>query len=248
MRLRISRAGHFGLQLAASMLLLLIGPSLSFAQQTGQAETGPQRETKSHVLILGDSISIGYTPFVKELLKDEANVVRPTNANGGAENCNGTTKGIANIDRWLELDGGKWDVIHFNFGLHDLKHVNPETRANSNNVNDPHQASPEKYEEQLREIVKKLKATGAKLVFATTTPVPEGKLNPFRLPADVGIFNDVARKVMEENEIPIDDLYAFAEPRLTDIQRPANVHFTEDGSKALAEEVAKAIRAAIGAR
>src|SRR5210317_211530 len=68
-----------------------------------------------NVLILGDSISIGYTPFVKELLKGEANVQRPIHPNGRAENCQGTLNGVKHIDRWLE--DTQWDVIHFNFGL-----------------------------------------------------------------------------------------------------------------------------------
>ncbi|MCA1759186.1 MAG: hypothetical protein LC658_05405, partial [Bacteroidales bacterium] len=60
-----------------------------------------------NVLILGDSISIGYTPFVQEYLKGRANVFRPMLENGKPENCAGTTKGVENIDRWL--GSKKWD-------------------------------------------------------------------------------------------------------------------------------------------
>lgn len=76
-----------------------------------------------NVLIIGDSISIGYTPFVKQLLAGRANVMRPVLENGKAENCQGTNNGVKNIKGWL--GDTKWDVIHFNFGLHDLKHVDP---------------------------------------------------------------------------------------------------------------------------
>src|SRR6516225_9420353 len=65
------------------------------------------------VLLIGDSISIGYTQPVRDLLKDKANVHRIP-ANGGP-----TKNGIANIDKWL--GDGHWDVIHFNWGIHDLK-------------------------------------------------------------------------------------------------------------------------------
>src|SRR5690554_6092851 len=82
-----------------------------------------------NVLILGDSISIGYTPFVQEYLKGKANVFRPVFENGKPENCQGTTNGIKNIDRWLGTK--KWNIIHFNFGLHDIKHVDPVTGKNS---------------------------------------------------------------------------------------------------------------------
>ena len=67
------------------------------------------------VLILGDSISIGYMVGVRERLQGRANVHRP------AENCGETARGVASLDKWL--GGGKWDVIHFNFGLHDVKYL-----------------------------------------------------------------------------------------------------------------------------
>lgn len=200
---------------------------------------------KKRVLILGDSISIGYTPVVQKLLAEEMTVLRPMAKNGRAENCSGTTAGVANIDRWLQIDGGKWDVIHFNWGLHDLKHQTADGKA-SDSATDPPQATVEVYEKQLREIVGKLKATGAKLVFATTTPVPEGKMKVYRNEADVLRYNEAALRVMKEHGIAVNDLHAFAKPQLATIQiQPANVHFTSAGSEVLAGEVVKAIRAAL---
>ena len=63
-----------------------------------------------NVLILGDSISIGYTPFVKKYLGGIANVYRPMFENGKNENCQGTTYGVQNINRWIGTK--KWDIIH----------------------------------------------------------------------------------------------------------------------------------------
>lgn len=194
-----------------------------------------------HVLILGDSISIGYTPDVRRLLGDRAVVVRPTDEKGNPENCAGTNKGIEHIDRWLAIDGGGWDVIHFNFGLHDLKHVVAETGKNSNDPADPHQASPERYEDQLRSLVATLKSTGARLVYAMTTPVPEGGVRPYRAPADAVLYNCIALRVMADASVPIDDLHAFSLPRLAELQKPADVHFTAPGNEALAAEVVAAI-------
>jgi lysophospholipase L1-like esterase len=179
------------------------------------------------VLLIGDSISIGYTLAVREQLWGRANVHRiPTN--GGP-----TTNGLARLKQWL--GDGKWDVIHFNWGLHDLK-VMPDGNR---------QVSPEAYEKNLRELVTQLKATGAKLIWASTTPVPEGKLSPPRSNADVQAYNRLAAVIMAEHQVAIDDLYEFARPRLADIQRPANVHFTEAGSKFLASQVAASIAAAL---
>jgi len=191
---------------------------------------------------------MAYTPHVQELLAGEAVVVRPTFADGRAENCEGTTKGVGALERWLAQDGGHFDVIHFNFGLHDLKHVDPATGKNSNDPEQPRQAEPAVYEAQLRTIVERLEQTGAALIFATTTPVPEGGVRPARDVAAPALYNDIARRVIAGRGVAIDDLYAFARPRLAEIQQPVNVHFTPEGSKLLAGEVVRSIRAALRAR
>jgi len=179
------------------------------------------------VLIIGDSISIGYTAPVRELLKGKANVHRiPTN--GGP-----TKLGMEKIDAWLGT--GKWDVIHFNWGIHDLKYMPDEKR----------QVEPEAYEKNLRALVAKMKATGAKLIWATITPIPSGELNPPRRFGEVPEYNAIAKRVMTENGVAIDDLNAAITPNLAKMQNPKDVHYNADGSKFLAGEVAKSIEAAL---
>ncbi len=195
--------------------------------------------TLPKVLILGDSISIGYYPFVKELMMGQALVTRPFKEDGGAENCQGTTNGVQNINRWT--GDTEWDLIHFNFGLHDIKHVDPETGKNSKDPAHPLQADLKQYNKNLEKIVEKLKTTGAKLVFATTTPYPDDVDGPLRDPGMPEKYNKVAQKIMKKHRIMINDLYAFVLPRMADLQRPNNVHFTEFGSKALAGLVAEVI-------
>lgn len=196
-----------------------------------------------NVLIIGDSISIGYTPFVRELLKYNAEISRPIYEDGKDENCEGTTNGVKNIKRWLGEK--KWDVIHFNFGLHDLKHVDPLTGTNSNNPAHPHQAGLKKYKKNLTEIVSILKTTGAKLIFATTTPYPDNVGSPLRKPGMSEKYNQAAIKIMNKNGITVNNLYAFVKPRMEELQLPKNVHFTREGSKALAEKVAERILEAL---
>jgi acyl-CoA thioesterase-1 len=193
------------------------------------------------VLLLGDSISMGYTPFVQETLADRAVVIRPTHENGRAENCAGTNNGIVQLDRWLALDGGGWDVIHFNFGLHDLKRVEPETGKNSDDPSDPHQADLASYEAQLQQIVMRLQSTGARLVFATTTPVPDGELRPHREPGDAIAYNRVAEAVMQDAGVPVNDLHRFIAESDPPLSQYGDVHFTAEGSRALGERVAEAI-------
>ena len=103
-------------------------------------------------------------------------------------------------------------------------------------------APPEQYEKNLREFVTRLKKTGAVLVWGSTTPVPSG--SPGRVQGDEKIYNAVARKVMTENGVLVDDLYAAVAPAPV-LQKPNNVHFTDRGSKVLADAVTASIRLAL---
>ncbi len=194
-----------------------------------------------NVLLIGDSISIGYTLAVRELLAGRANVFRPAAADGTVpENCEGTIAGVARIDAWL--GGRKWDVIHFNWGLHDLKHVQVSgTGLNSANPSDPVQATVEEYSKNLRALVAKLRVTGARLVFATTTPVGPAAKNPFRALDAPRAYNAAALPIMKEHGVRMNDLFAFCAPRLDQLQHRDHVHFNAAGAKALAGEVARII-------
>jgi len=180
-----------------------------------------------NVLLIGDSISIGYTLPVRELLKGKADVFRIPE-NGGP-----TTHGLEKIDVWLGTN--KWDVIHFNWGLHDLKFMEDGRR----------QVGFDEYERNLEKLVERLKQTGAKLIWCSTTPLPPGKLSPLRKPGDDIAYNIVARRIMENHGVAINDLYAFALPRMKEIQQAANVHYTREGSEVLAKAVAFSIRTAL---
>ena len=187
------------------------------------------------VLLIGDSISIGYTVPVRKLLKGKANVHRPLT------NCGPTTNGVKEIDKWIGKK--KWDVIHFNFGLHDLKYMGP----NGENLADPkvgHQQVPlAAYEKNLNTIAAKLKKTGAKLIWRNTTPVPEGAKG--RVVGHSKQYNEGAARVMKKHGIPIHDMYSFVVPKQNEIMKKANVHFSTAGSQALAETVVEQISKAL---
>jgi acyl-CoA thioesterase-1 len=201
-----------------------------------------------NVLILGDSISIGYTLPLRKMLGGKANIFRPMTADGrNPVNCSGTTLGVNHIDGWL--DGRKWDVIHFNWGLHDLKHVaEPGSTRNSNRAEDPVQATEDQYGRNLEVLVGKLKATGARLVFATTTPVAAGTTNPLREAEAPSRYNAIAMRIMEANGVRVNDLFALCQPRLQELQLPKNVHFTAAGSEFLAGLVAPVIAEELATR
>lgn len=185
------------------------------------------------VLLIGDSISIGYTAPVRELLQGKANVHRPLT------NCGPTTKGVSELDAWL--GDGSWDVIHFNFGLHDLKYMGPEGQnlADPDDKTSHQQVPPKEYAENLEQIVTRLEKTGAKLIWRNTTPVPPGAKG--RVVGDSAKYNAVAAEIMAKHKIPTDDLFTMSKDRMEEIMRPANVHYFPDGSKALAKQVAATI-------
>lgn len=211
-------------------VLFLVAVGCAVAQQpAADSPYAPVTDTPGlpRVLLIGDSISVGYTIPVRRLLTGQANVHRP------AENSGPTTRGVQNLEAWLGK--GKWDVIHFNFGLHDLKTI----------WDGQHQVSVADYERNLRRMVARMRQTGAVLIWASTTAIPDGKLEPPRKPEDVVLYNKAALRVMKDNSVRVNDLYAFVKPRLAELGRPQNVHFTEPGSQALAEHVVKAILAAM---
>ena len=191
-----------------------------------------------NVLLIGDSISIGYTLETRKLMAGKANVYRPIL--GGQDkpwNCGHTGSILSGLNRMLA--GPKWDVIHFNTGLHDLKRINRKG-GKSDDPSIPPVFSIEQYRKGLEKIVQRLKATGATVIFATTTPYPDG-VYPCRIPEDAVAYNSVALEVMKKHGVAVNDLYAASLPNLKKWQQAKNVHFNPDGRQALAEVVAKAI-------
>ena len=211
---------------------------------TSKARQAPPADDPKlpRVMIIGDSISVGYTDEVRRLLAGKANVHRI------AGNAGPSSSGVQKLAEWLAPANGTWDVIHFNFGLHDLKLGTGGKDNHPYATSDGHQVSLEDYERNLTQIVSKFKTTGAALVWCSTTPVPTGKVDPPRQPEDVMKYNEAARKVMTQNGVAIDDLFAVALPKLAEIQLPHNVHYTKEGSLELAKQVAASIEAALKKR
>lgn len=197
-----------------------------------------------NVLIYGDSISIGYTPIVRKALEGQANVFR------FFQNGMSSSALIPNMKRLTQsmfqphLKGGwdfEWDVIHFNVGLHDVKYLKDGKldRENGTQVN-----SLEAYKINMDNICKYLIETypKAKLIFATTTPVPE-EGDEGRFGGDSKKYNQIAREVLANYpSIQINDLYALTEPNAQSWYiKPSNVHYNELGKTAQGKQVVKVI-------
>jgi len=166
------------------------------------------------VLLIGDSISRGYTRATRQALAGKVNLHR------APANCGPTTAGLQKLDVWL--GDGKWDLIHFNFGIHDRN------------------STPEAYAQRLAQIVLRLKATGARVVFATSTPMPaDSDTYPQGICATL---NQAALPVMARHGIPVNDLYATILPKLAEFQNPTDCHFNAAGYTLLGSVVAETIR------
>lgn len=184
---------------------------------------------KSKVLIIGDSISIGYTPFVKEDLLEKAVVSH----NPG--NAQHTGTGLENIDQWLGDD--KWDIVQFNWGLWDLCYRNPDSKAfgHRDKEDGTITSSVEEYALRLDSIVSIIKSkTKAKLIFVTTTYVPENEVGRFQ--KDVQVYNDAAKEVMKRHSVMVNDINdKSALIHKEEGKGIDNVHYTSEGYKQLSK-------------
>jgi len=166
------------------------------------------------VLLIGDSVSRGYTQPTRQALSGKINVHR------APANCGPTASGLKNLKTWL--GDGKWDLIHFNFGIHDRK------------------TPLEIYEKNLETLIGQLQATGAKLVWASTTPIPDDAKQK-QTATSIIERNEVAAKLMQKHGIAVDDLFASITPHLKDMQLPNDVHFKPAGYEFLGQQVAKSL-------
>ena len=219
--------------LIGALLLVTNAPQPLLGQETPQAIDLPE------VLIIGDSISNGYTPHVAQLLKEKAIV---KHHRGNAQH---TGTGLKKLDQWI----GKieWDVIHFNWGLWDLCYRHPESKVQGkrDKVNGTITTTLEQYEKNLDKLVTRLKKTDAKLVWAHTSVVPEKEAG--RIVGDDKKYNDVAARIMQEYGVTINDLHSLSKAfPFEHFKKPGDVHYTMDGYKKLAEQVADKLLTTLG--
>jgi hypothetical protein len=194
--------------------------------QGGQWDFYPAENPQSglpRVLLIGDSVMNGYRADVYELLRGKANVdvwVNPYNQ---------ASPGLSSLVH-SALANGPYAVIHFNMGLHGWEKGRiPEGQ----------------YEPLMRSYLDAIQkdAAGARLVWASTTPVTlKGEpraLDP-EINATILEHNRLAAKVVSEAGIPIDDLYSIGVAHL-DLAKGDQFHWTPGGYRLMADSVARSI-------
>lgn len=173
------------------------------------------------VLLIGNSITQGYYPEVTRLLEDKAYVARLTTSKSL-----GDPALIEEIN--LILNYYKFDVVHFNNGLHGWEY------------------SENEYDAAFPDMIKAIEknAPEAKLIWATTTPIRTGK-NKETLDKRIGRItkrNQIAAKhISKEKNIKTNDLFGLVVDHPEYYNGGDGVHPVESGYKALAGQVAKEI-------
>ena len=149
-----------------------------------------------------------------------------------------TTKGITEIEKWL--GDRKGDLIHFNWGLHDLKYMGKDgTNLVPKEKGGVVQVNLSEYEKNLDILVARMKKSAKRLVWRNTTPIPLGSKT--RYVGDAEKYNLAASRVMKKHKIATLDLFSPSKKNMKNLMREANVHYFPHGSQALAAIVAQDI-------
>jgi len=183
------------------------------------------------VVLIGDSIRLGYAPRVTERLSGKAVVISLPENGGDSANV------LAHLDEWVLRQ--KPDVVHWNCGLHDLKRSKTDGH---------HQVELDRYSENLRRIVARIReGSDAAVVFADTTPILDERharrgADFDRTEADVRRYNTEATAIMGALGVPVHDLHWVVEQGGTEsILGPDGTHYTPAGYDRLAEAVADCV-------
>jgi lysophospholipase L1-like esterase len=184
------------------------------------------------VVLLGDSIRLSYAPGVTRQLAGKATIISPSANGGDSSNL------LKNLEGWAIK--AQPTVVHFNCGIHDVKKFKGTGKF---------QVSPADYEKNLRAIVDRLrKETKARVLFALTTPLIDARAAKTRAERDYELldasteqYNAIARRVMQELDVPVNDLRSAlgsAEEQAAAISEDG-VHFNKTGVEKLGTAVAR---------
>ena len=182
-----------------------------------------------NLLLIGDSIRMGYDKSVKKTLEGKANVIFP------ADNCRFASYLLRYFHEYLcEINGEDIDVIHWNAGLWDTLRLFDE---------EPHTPIDiyAYYIERICIRIKKL-CPNACVIFATSTKVLSEKLskdfpNFNRYNEEIEKYNDEAVKIVEKYGFKINDLYALSATLPEEAHSDAVHYYTPAGTESFTNQV-----------
>ena len=186
---------------------------------------------KRNILLIGDSIRMGYCQMVKNQLAQQAQVLFPE------DNCRSSQYLIFSLNGWRnQVDAPELvDLVIFNCGHWDIAHWTGLEESLT---------SPEEYRKNIRMIITQLRKlfVNARVIFVTTTPMnPSGLLgiNP-RTSEEIDDYNAVAAEVCQAQAVPVIDLNGFCRSWGSEYYRDY-CHFTPEGFARLGEEMSRRI-------
>lgn len=206
---------------------------LSLQDSCGASPPDKLNQERVNVLWLGDSISKGMLEEVD--LPADWQIFHPARTvNGG---CRNTEHGMNCLSNWV--GNHTWDIVIFNFGLHDLgldyEHLPLET-----------------YSKNLESITKVLDNHSRRLYWVTNTPVPETPVSPPRTQSDVIRYNTAANGIMKSTNVKVVDMFYYVmqqcSPNETHydsckgFQLDKDVHYTRDGYRKMANYLVQQVR------
>lgn len=188
-----------------------------------------------NLLLLGDSIRMGYDKSVKKTLENKANVIFPK------ENCRFAAHFLRYFHEYFEeLKGTQIDVIHWNAGLWDCLRLFEE---------EPHTPIDvyAYYIERICIRIKKL-CPNAKVIFATSTKVISEKMNVNfkRYNEDIELYNNIAAEIVKKYGFEVNDLYSVSEKLPPEAHSDAVHYYTSIGTEAFTNQVLKYVLPALG--
>ena len=188
-----------------------------------------------NLLLIGDSIRIGYDKSVKKSLENKVNVFFPK------ENCRFASYVLRYFHEYLkEVNGEVVDVIHWNAGLWDCLRLFEEEPHTPINVY-------AYYIERICIRIKKL-CPNAKVIFATSTSVLSEKMSKDfkRYNEEIEQYNKAAVEVVKKYGFEINDLYSVSVSLPESAHSDAVHYYTSTGTKAFTKKVLSAVLPALG--
>jgi len=170
------------------------------------------------VLIIGNSISRGYTVPTRMALKGLANLHR------APANCGRTDYFFKDSESWLLQNGSdKWDIITVGYGIHDAG------------------KSPQAYTDNLKAIITRLRQTGATIILVNATPWYDKEDTARAKDLSPGV-NATLETFAKQEGLTVINHHDLVLPRITELQAKDGTHFNEEGYRFLGESLAEQLK------
>lgn len=188
-----------------------------------------------NVLLIGDSIRMGYDKAVKSTLENVANVYFPD------DNCRFASYVLRYIHEYKSLAGDQHiDVLHWNAGLWDCLRLFCE---------DPH-TPIEVYAYYIDRICTRIQKAfpDAQVIFATSTSVQSELMSPDfkRYNEEIEAYNAAAVEVVTKYGFQVNDLYAVSVTLPPEAHSDPVHYYTPVGTKAFTDQVLSYLLPALG--